>query len=238
VISLQNGLYGERIAKRLGPKRTAATLGNLSADYLGPGRIRFGGTGDYFFGMVDRSANSRLEELAALLQPCMDAVVTDNIAGYLWAKECYGCLLVATALVDAPIHETVQSPPQRRVIFAALREAFTVADACGIRLESFFPFDPDTFRHPVDMADQAAFFSRVADRYRNQAKQHSGIWRDLRVRHRRTEVPWLTGELVHRADLLGVPVPVNRRIVEMIREIENDQRGTSEQNFLELAVLL
>ena len=75
----------------------------------------------------------------------------------------------------------------------------------------------------------------VADRFRGRPKQHTGIWRDLTIRKRPTEVPWLTGELVRRAEERGIPAPVNTRLVEMIGEIERREREMGWDNLRGLA---
>jgi 2-dehydropantoate 2-reductase len=74
----------------------------------------------------------------------------------------------------------------------------------------------------------------VADRFQKRVKQHTGIWRDLRVRRRKTEVDWLTGEVIRRGETLGLDLPVNRKIVAMIREIENGQREQDWSNLQEI----
>jgi 2-dehydropantoate 2-reductase len=70
---------------------------------------------------------------------------------------------------------------------------------------------------------------------RRSAKSHSGIWRDLAVRKRRTEVDAQLGPVVAEGAALGVPTPCNARLVEMIHEIEDGARRLDRANLLELA---
>ena len=65
-------------------------------------------------------------------------------------------------------------------------------------------------------------------------KKASGIWWDLYYRRRQSETRGLTGVLVEQADALGVPVPLNRRLVEMIYEIEDGRREPGYHNLEEL----
>jgi 2-dehydropantoate 2-reductase len=234
VISLQNGLNPERIAERIGTERVAGAFINFAADYIGPGHIRYGGVGDYYLGRLDGPPDERLEAIAAKLNRIMNTVLTDNIMGYLWSKECYGSLLIGTALIDAPVQEVLAVAENREVLTAAVVEAVAVADACRVRLEPFEPFDPALFRRPCDQALLDAFYDRVAGRFRDRVKQHTGIWRDLRIRQRKTEVDWLTGEVIRRGAERGIPLPVNTRMIELIHEIENGTREQSWQNLLTL----
>lgn len=238
VVSLQNGLNPDKIAARLGAGRVVGGFLNFAADYIAPGHVRYGGAGEYYLGRIGVPADERVREIARRLEQVMTTVVTDNIMGYLWAKECYGCLLVGTALIDAPVHEIVPVREHREVLTAAVVEAVRVADALGIRLEPFPPFEPDLFRPPLDAVRLDAFYDRVAERFRARVKQHTGIWRDLRIRHRKTEVEWLIGELINRAAAIGMRLPLNARIAAMVGEIENGRREQSPDNLTELRRML
>jgi len=238
VVSLQNGLNPDKIAARLGADRVIGGFLNFAADYIAPGHVRHGGTGEYYVGRIGAPPDARVREIAQRLEHVMTTVITDNIMGYLWAKECYGCLLIGTALVDAPVHEIVPVRHNRDVLTAAVVEAVRLADAVGVRLEPFPPFEPDLFRAPLDALRLDAFYDRVAERFRGRVKQHTGIWRDLRVRRRKTEVEWLTGELINRASAIGMGLPLNARIAEMIAEIEEGRRQQSPDNLSELRTML
>jgi 2-dehydropantoate 2-reductase len=235
VVSLQNGLNPDRIAARIGAERVVGGFVNFAADYVEPGLVRYSGAGEYYLGRLDGTTDTTLVGLVTRFSRIMDTTLTTNVMGYLWSKECYGSLLVGTALVDAPVHEVVALPDARAALTATVTEAVTIADACGVTLEPFDPFDPAIFRPPIDTATLDAFYDEVAARFRGRPKQHTGIWRDLAVRKRPTEVPWLTGELVRRAGERGIPAPINTRLVQMIAEIERGERTMGWDNLEDLA---
>jgi ketopantoate reductase len=56
-------------------------------------------------------------------------------------------------------------------------------------------------------------------RLRTQGKDRSGIWRDLAVRHRPTEVPTHYRPVLDRAGRRGVAIPGIQRLVERIAEL-------------------
>jgi len=62
---------------------------------------------------------------------------------------------------------------------------------------------------------------------RRSAKTHSGIWRDLAVRKRRTEVDAQLGIVAGLGAQAGVPTPLTTRLVELIHDIENGARPRS-----------
>jgi 2-dehydropantoate 2-reductase len=62
---------------------------------------------------------------------------------------------------------------------------------------------------------------------RRSAKTHSGIWRDLAVRKRRTEVDAQIGIVAELGAQVGVPTPLITRLVALIHDIEDGTRPQS-----------
>jgi 2-dehydropantoate 2-reductase len=70
---------------------------------------------------------------------------------------------------------------------------------------------------------------------RRSAKSHSGIWRDLAVRKRHTEVDAQLGIVVALGSEAGVPAPLTARLVALIHEIERGERQQSLETLNALA---
>jgi 2-dehydropantoate 2-reductase len=225
VVSLQNGLNERVIAGVVGPSRTVGAFVNFGADYLEPGRILYGGRGAFVLGELDGAKSPRVEALARLIAPFEpNVVVTDNIWGYLWGKLGYGALLFATALTDDSIADVFAMPRYRPILTALATEVVAVTDALGIRSEGFNGFDPAAFR-PGALADAATrSFETMEAHNRRSAKSHSGIWRDLAVRKRKTEVDPQIGPIVEEGNRLGLPTPITARLIHLIHEIEEGRQ--------------
>ncbi|NKB59760.1 MAG: 2-dehydropantoate 2-reductase [Alphaproteobacteria bacterium] len=228
VVSVQNGLNETVIAEMIGAERTVGAFINFGADYHGPGHIFYGGRSAVVVGEIDGTITPRSERLHGLLKIFEeDAILTDNIWGYLWSKMGYISLLFATALVDATIDEVIASKPHQPLHTALAREVMAVAEAKGLKLRGFDPFEPDGFTADADPAATQAAFDKMVD-YRNRSeKKHSGMWRDIAVRQRKTEVNHLLVPFVREAETLGVPTPLNKRMIELVYDIEEGRRQQS-----------
>src|SRR5437763_127535 len=240
IVSLQNGLNEEVIAAAIGERRTVGCLVNWAADWQAPGRILHGGEGALVLGELDGRRSERVQALAKLLDVVAPTRVSDNILGYTWAKHVYGALLVATAVVDAHIYEVVErSPDVQRMLIALVMESMRVADAAGIRLEAFDEYDPATYRAAAggDHAARERAMSIVAAHYRAHTKTKAGIWRDLAVRRRPTEVGALLGATVAKARKLGVATPLTERLIMLIADLEAGRRVMAWDNLEELVRL-
>ena len=191
IVSLQNGLNEELIAEKIGAPRTVGCLVNWAADWVAPGRILHGGHGALVLGELDGRMSDRVQGLAKLLAVVAPTEVTDNVLGYTWAKHVYGALLVATAVVDAPVYEVVErSPAVQQMLVALVVENMRIAEAAGIRLEPFDEYAPADYRAAArgDLAARQRAMEIIARHYRQHTKTKTGIWRDLVVRRRKTEV--------------------------------------------------
>jgi len=217
VVSLQNGLNEDAIAHRIGRDRTVGAFVNLFADVIGPGEIRDGGPGALVVGELDGRDSQRVREVVADLQAWGPARATGNVSGYLWSKLGFGAMLVATALADAPMAELIHR--HRPVMHALAAEIYAVAAAEGVTPEPFDAFEPLPYAGDDDAAKERATDALVAW-LRTQAKDRSGIWRDIAVRRRPTEVPTHYRPVLAAAARHGIPVPGLERLVAQIGELE------------------
>ncbi len=228
VVSAQNGLNELEIAEVVGASRTMGAFVNFGADYLEPGVIHYGGKGAVVVGEIDGSVTSSVTALCGAWSAFdARAIVTSNIWGYLWSKEAYGAMLFATALTNESIAGALAMPEYRPLYIALAREILAVATARGVAPESFDGFDPAAYltSAPVGAAEQS-LDALVAHNQRS-AKSHSGIWRDLAVRKRPTEVDAQLGIVVALGRDAGVPTPLTTRLVELIHAIERGVRPQS-----------
>ncbi len=241
IVSLQNGLSEELIAQAIGAERTVGCLVNWAADWTGPGRILHGGHGAFVLGELDGRLTPRVRELAGLLSAFVETPVTDNIWGYKWGKLIYGALLFGTAIVDAHVYEVVEgSDDVQRVLVGIVGEGLAVADKAGVRVEPFDEFDPAWYRAALggDAAARHRAMSAIAAHYRAHTKTKTGIWRDLAVRKRKTEVDGQLGVLARKGESLGVAMPLTRGLAGIIGDLEEGRRRMDWKNFEPLVALM
>jgi len=209
---------------------------NFGADYLGPGRILHGGRGAVVVGEIDGRMTPRLAALHETLRVFEPgAVATDNIWGYLWGKLAYGALLFATAMTHDSIADALALPQYFAVYRALGAEVLRVAAAERISPEGFNGFHPAAFQVGADAAAAQRSIDEMVAHNRRSAKSHSGIWRDLAVRKRRTEVDAQIAIVAEIAAAHGRTTPVLDRLVRLVHEIEDGQRPQGRANLDALA---
>jgi 2-dehydropantoate 2-reductase len=228
VVSAQNGLNELAIAEAVGAERTMGAFVNFGADYLEPGVIHYGGRGAVVVGEIDGRSTPRVTAVRdAWSDFDLAAIVTPNIWGYLWGKEAYGAMLFATALTNESIADALARREHRPLYIALAREILAVARARDVRPESFDGFDPSAYLSTAPTGSAERSLDALVAHNRRSAKSHSGIWRDLAVRKRPTEVDAQLGIVVTLGAEAGVSTPLTARLVELIHEIERGTRALS-----------
>jgi 2-dehydropantoate 2-reductase len=206
VVSLQNGLNAAVLTGSLGAGRVVEAFVNFGADVLEPGVVLRGNRGTFVIGEIDGSMTDRVRSLAADIA---DARATGNVLGYLWAKQAYGAMLFATAVSDLAIFEVLEDAAFQPMLTELARQVLAQAPVTPMAFDGFDP------------ADLAGSLGRLADFNRRSAKTHSGVYRDLAVRHRPTEVEAILGPL---------DGPLVRRAAELVTAIERGERTCSRAN--------
>jgi 2-dehydropantoate 2-reductase len=225
VVSAQNGLNELAIQEIVGRERTMGCFVNFGADYMSPGVVQYAGRGAVVIGEIDGRLTPRVEGLHRLLLQFDDrAVLTRNIFGYLWAKLAYGAMLFATALTNESIADCFASARHRDLLIALAREVLRVADAHRIVPEAFDGFDPTAFRPGATLEAAHRSLDALVAHNRRSAKSHSGIWRDIAVRKRRTEADAQLGPIVSHARSAGLAAPITERLIALMHEIEDGKR--------------
>lgn len=235
VVSVQNGLNELVISQSLGAQQTLGAFVNFGADYLEAGQIHRANRATVVIGELDGHLSERVQALHLMLMDFDDHTqITDNIYGYLWGKMAYASQLFATALTNDPIADALAHPKHRPIYCELAREVLRIASTQQITLLGFDGFDPLAFTPNADIAYSERSLNDMVRFNRQSTKTHSGVWRDLAIRKRPTEVdvfqPMLT--LAYET---GIATPLLRKLVDLIHAIE---KGEHTQSYANMDILL
>ena len=236
VLSLQNGLNELIIQRIVGSDRTIGAFINFGADWMAPGEIMFGNRGAVVLGELDGAMTHRLEALNAVMRDFdTDAITTPTIWSYLWGKLGYGAMLFAQALGQKGLADCLARPELLPLWRRLGEEAVVVALAEGVEPRGFNGYDIDAFRPGAGEAAAKQSVAAMVAFNSTSAKTHSGVWRDLAIRKRRTEVDVQIAPIAEIGARHGIDCRATRKLVEMIHEVEEGRRPMTDDNLLELA---
>ena len=235
VVSAQNGLNEDIIARIVGVERTIGCFVNFGADYLEPGVVTYAGRGAVVIGELNGEKTNRIIALHQLMRDFeSNSVLTSNILGYLWGKLIYAALLFATALTDDSIADVLDNLTVRNLLTRLGQEVGAVADSEAVKTQSFDGFNPFAFRPDAPQTALDQSFDEMVLHNRRSAKSHSGIWRDLAVRKRKTEAEAQLGPIIEVGQKNGIATPLTTKLMAMVLEIEAGDRRLGIENLNEL----
>ncbi len=232
VVSFQNGVMEDVIASIVGKSNTIGCSIILSASMWEPGRVTQEGKPDGVFftiGELNGQITSRTKELARILELCGQTKIITNIWGQLWTKLLMNCMVnTMEGITGYTTDELYREERTRHVLKLIAAEVAEVADALGYHMEPALGIDAELWRKsassPSPEIDQA--MHKHGEMYRGS---HSSMLQDI-IKGRRTEIDELNGYVVEKGKEVGVPTPVNKAAVSLLKEVESGRLGYSPAN--------
>jgi 2-dehydropantoate 2-reductase len=222
VVILQNGVRSDDLAAELLPQEqiiSAVVL--LHANYLAPGAVTLMYEGGLIVGRPFGPRDVLLERTAELLNRATPTRISDNIRGAHWLKLITNLNNALPALIDGTFHQVYGDPFLASLAIRIMREGLRVSKKAGIRLESLPDVSVGLTRLvqflPVSLAARVAA-ARV-ERMKTPWPLLGSTLQSLR-RKRATEIDYLNGEVAALGKKVGLPTPLNAKIVDLIHQVE------------------
>lgn len=202
-LTLQNGLGNEEIlCRHVDRKKVILGVTGQGATLLGPGRIRHAGRGKTYVGELDGKVTDRITRIAQMFQKAgIETGTSFRIYDLVWEKLFVNVGLNAlAALTGLKNGQILDHPETLRLLEALVSEAVEVARGKGIEVTG----------NPLDRVKAVLEATR---------ENRCSMGQDL-DRKRRTEIDAINGAVVREAERLGISVPYNRMITDLIKVIE------------------
>jgi len=204
VCSVQNGVGNEEIIAehvRYVIRGTTFPAGHVIA----PGHVGFDIKGDTWIGPFEPAGTpmERVEELAGYLtRGGMNTIALADARGAQWTKLIFNAATNPVGALTRLHHGAATRLPETGELFEALiREGEAVAQAMGIELHG----------DPRDLVGKGA---------NAPGKHNSSMLQDV-LFARTTEVDFMNGAIVKWGEKYGVPTPLNRAMLALMKGLEH-----------------
>lgn len=205
VLTLQNGIGNvEIISELLRGKSVFAGITSQGANLVEPGRLKHAGFGETVIGSLDGKLTSQLREIRQLFNEVgIPTRLSRDIKGVLWSKLIINVGINAlTAITRLRNGQLLEFEGTRVIMRQAVSEASKVAKRKRIKLQ----FDDSLTK--VEAVCSAT------------ANNISSMLADV-LKKKRTEIDFINGVIIRQAQSLGIPVPVNCLLVDLVKTIES-----------------
>jgi 2-dehydropantoate 2-reductase len=245
VVSLQNCMNEETIAGVVGWGRVVGCIASsITVDLCEPGHVKraAGKSGDkhtvFRTGEVHGRITDRVQEIRRLVALSDSALATTNLWGERWSKLVTNAMAngmsACTGLVSKDI---LRNDTLRRFGARLGSEAIRVGQALGYELEEVHHIDPEIIARAGE-GDPEAVREYDAHRLAEVAKSGGGEHRpsmgqDM-VKGRRTEIEFLNGFIVRKAEEIGIPTPANAALTDIVKRVERGELRADPKHLIDL----
>jgi 2-dehydropantoate 2-reductase len=194
-LTLQNGLGNfEKLSDVLGPERVAVGVTTAGATLLGPGRVRWGGSGQIVLGK-----HPAQKSLAAIFsQAGFRTNLVRNTPALLWGKVLINAAInPPTALFRVKNGELLTSEFLLTLMAGLAREVYAITRRLDL---------------PLDITDPV---QTVVDVAHKTAGNRSSMLQDV-LRGAPTEIDAICGAVVAKGQKIGVATPLNQIMRHLI----------------------
>lgn len=226
LVTLQNGVRSDELAAGFMAKEniiSAVVL--LHANYLEEGSVTLMYEGGLIVGNPFGQKNFLTVQIADMLNRAIPTHISGNIKGAHWLKLIANLNNALPALINGTFHQVYGNPFLAGLAIRMMREGLNVTKQAGIYLESLPDVSLSLIRAisflPVRIA--AKVTAARVDRMKTPWPLLGSTLQSLR-RRRSTEIDYLNGEIVRLGEKVGVPTPLNARVVQLVHQVE--QTGT------------
>ena len=238
VVLLQNGLEGVKLKERFGWEKIvlASVLWGASMDR--PGEYTVTAEGPFIVEAVESGENyshkampgvsgsAQSELVAEILKNVFPVRISNNIRGVLWSKLVINASLTSLgAITGLSFGELVQNRKARSLSLRIGREIYTVSRKEGVKLATL-PGGLIGINIPLLLSLNMIPVFLKHEIIKLIGKKHANTQSSMLAsikRGRKTEVDYLNGVIVMLAEKHGIDVPVNKRVVEIVKMLEEKE---------------
>jgi len=202
-LTLQNGLGNEEaICKQVDRRKVVLGVTGQGATLLGPGHIRHAGWGKTYVGELDEKITDRVTQIAQVFRKAgIETEVSSHIHDLVWEKLLVNVGINAlAALTGLKNGQLLDYPETVRLMEALVSEAVEVTRRKEIQIDE----------NPMNRVKVVIEATR---------ENRCSMGQDLDYK-RRTEIDAINGAVVREAERLGILVPYNQMITDLIKVIE------------------
>lgn len=203
VIAIQNGLgHLNRVASVVGKGRTIGACITHGSNRIGPVEIRLGGEGKIVIGPLDQDnftvRNGLYEKVIEMLDEAnLSPVPVANILPSIWEKLLLNLAINPISAICGVRNGVLLSSPLNELAISVMREGAIVAEYEGINI------DFEKLENSLNQVLEATSENRCS------------MLQDV-MQGASTEVDWICGAIVEKAEIHGIPVPITQTLWRLV----------------------
>lgn len=234
VIGMQNGILTEELGSIVGRDKVVGCMIGFGATRNGPNDVTMTSKGEFYLGMLDGRRTKTLEVFSKMLESVLPTEITMDIKGRQYSKLIINSCINAVAGITGQTLGVILKDVRAQDLFLNIaREGMAVAKAMNIKVPKYGA----VLEYRMLALSNSKFYNSLV---KIVVRMVGKLYADVRPstlqsleKGEKTEIDILNGYFVENGDQNGVDIPVNRKLVAMIHEIEEGKRKCTPDNLAE-----
>jgi 2-dehydropantoate 2-reductase len=232
VVSMQNGINEETIARIVGAERTIGCSITWGGTNKGPGQLIQTTEGGFIIGQWPTGKSSIVDETALLLSKAFPTEISDNIIGDRWTKLLITASLTGVGTVAGLTYGgVIADETARKVALTVITETYDVGIAAGVVFAELMGVSPSIVlvRNKTDFENASKLMEFA---FAKHGATKPSMWQDIE-KGRKTEVDFVNGYVMRKGKEVGLKTSANELVTGVIRDIEAGKKKPCLDNLRE-----
>lgn len=233
VLTTQNGVQADDIvAKYLRGGDLVSSIIMFGATYLKPGEVVHNFEGSWIIGRLGLPNDNKVIELSHALEDIFPIIVAEDLKGMKYLKIFVNTNNCIPAILGVSMQEAFSDPQVSRISIGIWKEGLAVVAKARISLVSLpdFPVDRINSLTSIETGKAAGILSGIMTGL-SKEPVYGSILQSIK-RGRPSEIDYINGEFLNLAKMYNIEAPLNKKIVEMVHEVEKTKRFFTKEELL------
>ena len=240
VVGLQNGILTDALAEIVGKERAVGVMIGFGATRNAANDVTMTSLGEFYIGMPGGYHPAKLDALCEMFLKVLPTQISDNITRQQYSKLIINsCINASAAITGQVLGKMVDDKRARTLYLAIAREGMRVAKGMGLDVPKY----GKALNYKLLMLMDNAYYNMccrlivlLVSKLKYKDVKPSTL--QSLEKGEKTEIDIFNGYFVEKGKEVGVPTPVNEKLVAMIHEIEDGVRPITPDNLEEFRGML
>ena len=235
ILTTQNGIQADNLVAKYFPReKIISSIVMFGATNLEPGKVVQNFEGSWILGsFFDSHPTESLISLSLVLNKAFPIIISEDMLGMKYLKIFVNANNCLAAIIGKSMQEVFSDLTISRISIAIWKEAFEIVDRIGINLVSLpgFPVEHLTKLTSMPSTLAAQVFSETMQ---NLSKEplYGSILQSI-MRGKLSEIDYINGEFVRLAEENSLQAPLNKILVDMVHQVEEQNRFFSKDSLIQ-----
>jgi 2-dehydropantoate 2-reductase len=233
ILTTQNGIQADLIAARLlGEEQVISSIVMFGATSLKPAEIVHNFEGKWLLGRLSGAKGNVCGEVVSELAKAFDLVWSEDIKGMKYLKVFVNANNCIPAVLGLSMQEAFSDINIAKLGMAVWKEGLEIVSASGVKLTSLpdFPLERLIKLTSLSTEQAAGIYSSIMQNL-SREPLYGSILQSIK-RGRPSEIDYINGEFIALAEKSGSGAPLNKKLVDLVHQVERGARFYTKEELL------